>query len=47
MRLPRWSFMSRFRLRIMFQNVANYLILLWEYFHHGNARNGSRYAGYT
>ena len=26
-RLPRWSFMSRFRLRIMFQNVANYLIL--------------------
>lgn len=27
MRLPRWSFMSRFRLRIMFQNVANYLIL--------------------
>lgn len=27
MRLPRWSFLSRFRLRIMFQNVANYLIL--------------------
>lgn len=27
MRLPHWSFMSRFRLRIMFQNVANYLIL--------------------
>lgn len=27
MRLPRLSFMSRFRLRIMFQNVANYLIL--------------------
>ncbi|MEE1217619.1 MAG: FtsX-like permease family protein [Agathobacter sp.] len=27
MRLPKWSFMSRFRLRIMFQNVANYLIL--------------------
>ena len=27
MRLPRWSFMSRFRLRIMFQNIANYLIL--------------------
>ena len=27
MRLPRWSFMSRFRMRIMFQNVANYLIL--------------------
>ena len=27
MRLPRWKFLSRFRLRIMFQNVANYLIL--------------------
>ncbi len=27
MRLPRWSFLGRFRLRIMFQNVANYLIL--------------------
>ncbi len=27
MHLPRWSFMSRFRLRIMFQNKANYLIL--------------------
>lgn len=27
MRLPKWSFLSRFRLRIMFQNVANYLIL--------------------
>ncbi len=27
MRLPRWNFMSRFRLRIMFQNKANYLIL--------------------
>lgn len=26
MRLPRWNFMSRFRLRIMFQNKANYLI---------------------
>lgn len=25
--LPRWNFMSRFRLRIMFQNKANYLIL--------------------
>ena len=27
MRLPRWKFISRFRLRIMFQNMANYLIL--------------------
>lgn len=27
MRLPKWNFMSRFRLRIMFQNKANYLIL--------------------
>ena len=27
MRLPKWSFLSRFRLRIMFQNVTNYLIL--------------------
>lgn len=27
MRLPRWNFMSRFRLRIMFQNKANYIIL--------------------
>lgn len=27
MRLPRWNFMSRFRLRIMFQNKANYMIL--------------------
>lgn len=27
MRLPRWNFMSRYRLRIMFQNKANYLIL--------------------
>lgn len=27
MRLPKWKFLSRFRLRIMFQNVANYLIL--------------------
>ncbi len=33
MRLPRWKFLSRFRLRIMFQNVANYLILLR---HHQN-----------
>jgi putative ABC transport system permease protein len=27
MRLPRWKFFSRFRLRIIFQNVPNYLIL--------------------
>lgn len=26
-RLPKWSFMSRFRLRIMLQNKANYLML--------------------
>lgn len=26
-RLPRWKFLSRFRLRIMFQNIPNYLIL--------------------
>lgn len=28
MRLPRWSFFNRFRLRIVFQNLPNYLILL-------------------
>lgn len=27
MRLPRWSFLSRFRLRIIFQNIPNYVIL--------------------
>jgi putative ABC transport system permease protein len=27
MRLPRWSFLSRFRLRIIFQNIPNYIIL--------------------
>lgn len=27
MRLPRWKFMNRFRLRIIFQNIPNYLIL--------------------
>lgn len=27
MRLPHFKFFNRFRLRIMFQNVANYLIL--------------------
>lgn len=26
-RLPYWKFMSRFRVRIMFQNISNYLIL--------------------
>ncbi len=26
-RLPRWSFLSRFRLRIIFQNIPNYIIL--------------------
>ena len=31
-RLPRWKFMSRFRLRIMFQNMANYLILFFGIF---------------
>lgn len=27
MRLPRWKFLSRFRLRIIFQNISNYIIL--------------------
>lgn len=27
MRLPKWKFLSRFRLRIIFQNIPNYLIL--------------------
>lgn len=27
MRLPRWRFFARFRLRIMFQNASNYIIL--------------------
>ncbi|MCM1182942.1 MAG: ABC transporter permease [Roseburia sp.] len=27
MRLPKWRFFSRFRLRIMFQNIPNYIIL--------------------
>ena len=27
MRLPRWSFFKRFRLRIIFQNVSSYLVL--------------------
>jgi len=26
-RLPRWSFLSRFRLRVMLQNIPNYIIL--------------------
>ena len=28
-RLPRWSFLRRFRLRILFQNMPNYLILIF------------------
>ena len=28
-RLPRWSFIRRFRLRILFQNMPNYLILIF------------------
>lgn len=28
-RLPRWSFMNRFRLRILFQNIPNYAILIF------------------
>lgn len=32
MRLPRWRFFARFRVRIMFQNMANYLILLFGIF---------------
>ena len=32
MRLPKWKFFSRFRLRIIFQNVPNYLILLFGIF---------------
>ena len=28
-RLPRWSFLRRFRLRVLFQNVPNYLILVF------------------
>ena len=28
-RIPRWSFMNRFRLRILFQNIPNYLILIF------------------
>lgn len=27
MRLPKWKFLSRFRLRIIFQNIPNYIIL--------------------
>ena len=29
MRLPRWSFMRRFRLRIFFQNIPNYIVLIF------------------
>lgn len=28
-RLPKWSFMRRFRLRILFQNMSNYLVLIF------------------
>jgi putative ABC transport system permease protein len=28
-RLPRWSFLGRFRLRILFQNVPNYVVLIF------------------
>ena len=28
-RLPKWSFMNRFRLRILFQNIPNYVILIF------------------
>ena len=28
-RLPRWSFLGRFRLRILFQNMPNYLVLIF------------------
>lgn len=31
-RLPAWKFFSRFRLRVMFQNVPNYLILFFGVF---------------
>ena len=29
MRLPSWSFLKRFRLRVLFQNVPNYIILIF------------------
>lgn len=32
MRLPNWKFFSRFRLRIIFQNIPNYLILFFGIF---------------
>ncbi|MCR5800955.1 MAG: permease [Lachnospiraceae bacterium] len=28
-RLPRWSFLRRFRLRILFQNIPNYIVLIF------------------
>jgi putative ABC transport system permease protein len=28
-RLPKWSFLARFRLRILFQNLPNYLVLIF------------------
>ncbi len=32
MRLPKWKFFNRFRLRIIFQNIPNYLILFFGVF---------------
>lgn len=32
MRLPNWRFLNRFRLRIIFQNVSNYVILFMGIF---------------
>ncbi len=32
MRLPKWKFMNRFRLRIIFQNIPHYFILLFGIF---------------
>ena len=29
MRLPKWAFLKRFRLRVLFQNMPNYLILIF------------------
>jgi putative ABC transport system permease protein len=29
MRIPHWSFMRRFRLRILFQNIPNYIVLIF------------------
>ncbi|MCI8426187.1 MAG: FtsX-like permease family protein [Lachnospira sp.] len=32
MRLPRWTFLKRFRLRIMLQNIPNYIVLFFGIF---------------